>query len=91
MTPSFIGLNRTMLPGARGEHLLGGLADGFDLAVDLLDGHNRRLVDHDARPRAETQVLAVRVDARSLENNERGNETPTPLLLCRPRHARVPG
>jgi hypothetical protein len=40
MTPSFIGF----------------LADGFDPSVDLVDGHDRGLVDHDA--------LAARVDAR---------------------------
>ena len=37
------------------EHVFGLLADGLHPAVHLVDGHNRRLVDHDA--------LAARVDA----------------------------
>ena len=45
----------TMLPGRAAEHVLGVLADRLDPAVDLVDGHDRRLVDDDA--------LAARVDA----------------------------
>ena len=55
MTPSFIGLMATMLPGVRPEHLLGAGADGLDAAGDLVDGDHRRLVDDDA--------AALRVDA----------------------------
>jgi len=55
MTPSFIGLNRDDIPGRAPEHLLGIAADRFDPAVHLVDGHDRRLVDHNP--------FAARVDA----------------------------
>ena len=48
-------LDRHDVAGRAAEHVLGFLADGLDPAVDLVDGHDRRLVDDDA--------LAARVDA----------------------------
>ena len=55
MTPSFIGLMATMLPGVRPSISLASRADRLDAAVHLVDGDDRRLVDDDA--------LAARVDA----------------------------
>jgi hypothetical protein len=52
MTPSFIGLMATMLPGRPPEHVLRILAHGFDAAGHLVDGHDRRLVDDNPLPRA---------------------------------------
>ena len=61
-------LDRGDVAGRAAEHLLGFVADGFDLGVDVLnatiDGSLRTM----PRPRAKTQVLAVpRSIARSFE------------------------
>src|SRR4029453_635013 len=48
--------DRDDVAGGAAQHVLGVAADGFDLAGDAVDRHDRRLRDHDA--------LALRVDER---------------------------
>ena len=57
ITPSFMGLMATMLPGVRPEHLLGFLADGFHFTGVLVDGDDGRLVDDDALALGEDQCI----------------------------------
>src|SRR5437667_11539524 len=71
MTPSFIGLMATMLPGVRPSMSLASLPTAstrpFTLLIATIDGSLTTI----PLPRAYTQVLAVpRSIARSLENNE---------------------
>src|SRR6266581_6953215 len=71
MTPSFIGLMATMLPGVRPSMSLASFPTAstrpFTLLIATIEGSLTTI----PLPRAYTQVLAVpRSMARSLENNE---------------------
>src|SRR5437763_14311739 len=71
MTPSFIGLIATMLPGVRPSMSFASLPPAstrpFTLLIATMEGSFTTI----PLPRAYTQVLAVpRSMARSLENNE---------------------
>src|SRR4029077_20868679 len=71
MTPSFIGLMATMLPGVRPSMSLASLPTASTRPLTLLMATIDGSLTTMPLPRAYTQVLAVpRSIARSLENND---------------------
>src|SRR3954469_11817531 len=82
MTPSFIGLIATMLPGVRPSMSFASLPTASTRPVTLLMATMEGSLTTIPLPRAYTHVLAVpRSIARSLENNEKNEPSGNQLLL----------
>src|SRR5262249_14518970 len=72
--------------GRSPEHFLGLGADGFDPAVDLVEGHNRRLAENDALAASEDAgVGGAEINRQVVREagEERGKHAP-PWATCMP-------
>ena len=83
MTPSFIGLMATMLPGVRPSMSLASRPTASTRPFTLLMATMEGSLTTMPLPRAYTHVLAVpRSMARSLENNENSDRTLNAFTPC---------